>query len=218
MSDLSLREEIIATANAMNATGLSPGKSGNVSARNAAGNVLITPTGVAYAALKPGDIVTLDGQGNVLAGGLQPSSEWHFHVAVYNARPEIGAIVHAHSLYATALACARREIPAFHYMVAAAGGDSIRCAPYATFGTRELAAFAVEALAGRMACLLANHGQIALGASPSKALAMAEEVESLAAQYVAALQIGQPVLLDAGEMRKVLEKFKTYGQPGKTEL
>ena len=117
MSDLSLREEIIATANAMNATGLSPGKSGNVSARNAAGNVLITPTGVAYAALKPGDIVTLDGQGNVLAGGLQPSSEWHFHVAVYNARPEIGAIVHAHSLYATALACARREIPAFHYMV-----------------------------------------------------------------------------------------------------
>lgn len=214
MKDLALRRDIIAAANAMSDSGLSPGKSGNVSARNAEGNILITPTGVAYAALKPRDIVALDGQGNVLEGTLLPSSEWHFHVAVYRAQPEAGAIVHAHSLHATALACARREIPAFHYMVAVAGGDSIRCAPYATFGTQELAAHAVEALAGRKACLLANHGQIALGDTPAKALAMAEEVESLAAQYVAALQIGHPVLLDAAEMRRVLEKFRTYGQQG----
>lgn len=216
MSDLVLRREIIAAANAMSQSGLSPGKSGNVSARDDAGRVLITPTGVPYADLQPPHIVAIDVNGAVLSGSLLPSSEWHFHVAIYTARPEVGAIVHTHSLHATALACAHREIPAFHYMVAVAGGDSIRCAPYATFGTDALAEFAVAALAGRQACLLANHGQIALGATPAKALAMAHEVETLAGQYVAALQVGPPVLLDAEEMRRVLEKFKTYGQQVKS--
>ena len=212
MNDAPLRREIIAAANAMSQSGLSPGKSGNVSARNSAGHILITPTGVAYADLKPGDILALDEHGAVLSGALLPSSEWHFHVAIYNARHDVNAVVHTHSLHATALACAHREIPAFHYMVAVAGGENIRCAPYATFGTDALAQFALAALAGRYACLLANHGQIALGETPAKALAMAQEVETLAAQYVAALQIGQPIILDTDEMVRVLEKFRTYGQ------
>lgn len=214
MSEPALRKEIIAVANEMSISGLSPGKSGNVSARHGA-QILITPTGVAYAELKPRDIVALDAKGRVAAGSLLPSSEWHFHVAIYAARPDAGAIVHTHSRFATALACAGREIPAFHYMVAAAGGDSIRCAPYATFGTEALAGAAVAAIAGRKACLLANHGQIALGDTPAKALSMAREVETLASQYVAALQIGPPNILDTDEMRRVLEKFRTYGQPGK---
>jgi len=215
MNDTDLRKEIIAAANVMSHSGLSPGKSGNVSARNSAGQVLITPTGIPYADLKPADIVALDLQGRVLSGSLLPSSEWHFHVAVYSARKDVNAIVHTHSLHATALACASREIPAFHYMVAVAGGENIRCAPYATFGTQELAQHAVTALEGRHACLLANHGQIALGATPAKALSMAQEVESLAAQYVAALQIGPPDILDTDEMARVLEKFRTYGQQKK---
>jgi len=212
MSDTGLRKEIIAAANAMSQSGLSPGKSGNVSARDRAGHILITPTGVPYADLKPGDIVALDNRGKVLSGLLLPSSEWHFHVAIYTACTDVNAIVHTHSLHATALACAHREIPAFHYMVAVAGGDNIRCAPYATFGTDELAHHALTALKGRHACLLANHGQIALGETPAKALAMAHEVETLASQYVAALQIGPPTILDTDEMARVLEKFKTYGQ------
>lgn len=225
MSELALRKEIIAAANAMSQSGLSPGKSGNVSARVPAGalakagnveRILITPTGVPYADLNPADIVALDKEGRVLAGALLPSSEWRFHVAIYTARPEVNAIVHTHSLHATALACAHREIPAFHYMVAVAGGDSIRCAPYATFGTEALAEFVVTALVERSACLLCNHGQIALGPTPAKALAMAHEVETLSAQYVAALQVGPPVLLDAAEMRRVLEKFKIYGQQKKS--
>lgn len=214
MSEIALRKAIIAVANEMSQSGLSPGKSGNVSARCGA-QILITPTGVPYADLKPRDIVALDAHGKVVAGALLPSSEWHFHVAIYAARPDAGAIVHTHSRFATALACTGREIPAFHYMVAVAGGDSIRCAPYATFGTEALAEHAVAALAGRKACLLANHGQIALGDSPARALTMAQEVETLASHYVAALQIDQPVILDTDEMRVVLEKFRTYGQPGK---
>jgi len=211
MTELALRKQIIAVANAMSASGLSPGKSGNVSARHG-GRILITPTGVPYADLKPKHLVALDRKGKVVAGALAPSSEWHFHLAIYTQWPDVGAVLHSHSLYATALACAHREIPAFHYMVAVAGGDNIRCAPYATFGTPKLAKHALAALAGRRACLLANHGQIALGDTPEKALAMAIEVETLAAQYSAALQAGAPVLLPAVEMARVLEKFKTYGQ------
>lgn len=211
MSDLALRKEIIAVANAMSNSGLSPGKSGNVSAR-CGKRILITPTGVPYAKLSPKDIVAMDGSGKVIAGNMLPSSEWHFHVAIYKARKEISAIVHTHSLHATSLACTHRDIPAFHYMVAVAGGDNIRCAPYATFGTPELAEYALAALKDRQACLLANHGQIALGDTPSKALDMALEVETLAAQYCAALQLGLPKLLSADEMKRVLKKFKTYGQ------
>lgn len=212
MDETALRSDIVATAQVMAESGLSPGKSGNLSARHG-GGMLITPTGVSYRDLSPAEIVFVDSRGKVAPGGLRPSSEWHFHHAIYAARADVGAVVHAHSLHATALACARRDIPAFHYMVAVAGGNSIRCAPYATFGTPELAAHAVAALAARRACLLANHGQIALGATPGDALEMAREVETLASQYVAALQIGPPVLLGTDEMERVAAKFKTYGQP-----
>jgi len=211
MSNLALRKRILATAQAINDSGLNPGRSGNVSARVADG-VLITPTGLPYARLRPGDIVRMSMAGEVPGRQLKPSSEWRVHRDIYAARQDAAAIVHVHSPHATALACNRRGIPAFHYMVAVAGGADIRCAPYATFGTRRLSELTVKALAGRRACLLANHGLIAFGESVEAAFALATEVEFLAQQYVLALQIGKPVLLKAAEMRLVLEKFRSYGQ------
>jgi L-fuculose-phosphate aldolase len=157
-----------------------------------------------------GDGETPPGEGG--AAQRQASSEWRFHLDIYHAYPEVGAIVHTHSLFATALACARRSIPDFHYMVAVAGGPDIRCAPYATFGTEDLSKNAVAALDGRKACLLANHGQIATGADLDAALGLARQVEALAAQYLHCLQAGGPELLGAAEMTRVLEKFKTYGK------
>ena len=195
----------------MNALALNQGMSGNVSARIAAG-MLITPSGLPYDAMAPGDLVVVDGQRKP-HGDRAPSSEWRFHHDILVARPEVGAVLHAHPPFCTALACLQKDIPAFHYMVAVAGGDSIRCAPYATFGTQELSDNALAALDGRRACLLANHGLIALGADPQSALALAVEVEALAAQYCRALQIGQPEILPPGEMRRVLEGFRLYGQP-----
>jgi L-fuculose-phosphate aldolase len=168
---------------------------------------------VPYEALEPEDIVFVPLDGGSPRGRLLPSSETPFHLAIYRARPELSAIVHCHSPHATALACTGRGVPPFHYMVAAAGGASILCAPYATFGTEELSRHAVEALAeGRRACLLANHGQIACGETLPKALELAREVEMLARQYLLALQAGEPVLLDAAEMARVLDKFRTYGK------
>jgi len=169
---------------------------------------------MSYDSLAPEDIVSLRPDGGRAPGERAPSSEWHFHVAVYRAFPEANAIVHAHSLHATALACLRRPIPPFHYMVAVAGGSDIRVAEYATFGTEELAANAVLALTGRRACLLANHGQLAFGRSLDAALDLAREVETLSAQYVRALALGEPVLLGDEEMTRVLRKFASYGQPG----
>ena len=210
-----LRERVIATALGMNAAGINRAKAGNVSARWRAGGFdgfLITPTGVAYDRLSPDDIVAVaeDGQAR---GRLAPSSEWRFHRDVYAARPDAHAIVHTHAPFCTTLACLGRGIPAFHYMVAVAGGRDIRCAPYATFGSQELADAAVAALAGRRACLLANHGMIAIGADLDRALGLAIEVESLAETYWRAMQIGEPVLLDDDEMDRVLARFATYGQP-----
>lgn len=209
MDERALRAEIIATAAAMNARGLNRGTSGNVSARCDDG-FLVTPSGLAYEATRSEDIVamTLDGDAR---GALPPSSEWRFHRDIYAARPEVGAIVHAHSPFATTLACLGREVPAFHYMIAVAGGKSIRCAPYATFGTQQLSVHALDALEGRKACLLANHGMIAVGSSLDGALALAVEVEALAEQYWRALQIGPPNLLSDAEMDVVLAKFATYG-------
>jgi L-fuculose-phosphate aldolase len=195
---------------AIAAEGLSRGSSGNASVRTARG-MRITPSGIASTALEPGQMVEITLDGRPMEGLLAPSSEWRMHAGVYAARPDVQAIVHCHSRYATALACCRRDIPAFHYMVAVAGGNSIRCAPYATFGTAELAAHALAALEGRRACLLANHGQLALGTSLEGALALAREVEELAAQYTLALGLGDVQLLDAAEMHVVLEKFRTYG-------
>jgi len=206
------RYEIVATAQAMHRAGLAPGTAGNVSARSP-GGVWITPTGIPYGQLVADDIVEVDGGGRVVWGRRAPSSEWRLHVEIFRARPDVTAIVHTHSPEATALACTRRGIPAFHYYVARAGGADIRCAAYATYGSAELAANAVAALAGRRACLLANHGVVAVGPDLGRALALAEEVELLAGQYARALAIGEPVLLDEEEMTRVAAKLSTYGQP-----
>jgi L-fuculose-phosphate aldolase len=207
----SCTEALIATARALTASGLTPGTSGNVSARSGEGFV-ITPTGVPYERLEPAQLVTVNLDGSVAPGQLKPSSEWRLHRDIYLSHGEAQAIVHVHSPYATALACARREIPAFHYMVAMAGGDSIPCAPYATFGTQLLSDHVTAALKGRRACLMANHGMVALGENLEEALRLTQEVESLARQYCVALQLGGPVILPPEEMRKVLEKFQTYGK------
>jgi L-fuculose-phosphate aldolase len=211
-----LRAGVLRVAQALGPAGLGVNRSGNVSARCGEG-MLITPTGVPYGALEGASIVFLDPEGRGRAGELAPSSEWRMHAALYAAIPDCGAVVHCHSPAATALACAGRAIPAFHYMVAAAGGASIELAPYATFGSAELSANALAAMSGgRRACLLANHGQLAWGRDLEAALDLAREVEALADQYARALQLGEPVLLDDAEMARVLEKFRTYGQqPGR---
>jgi len=209
---MSLAADIIRVARAMDARGFAPSKSGNVSARTR-GGFLITPTGLPYASLKADDLVQLDLDGRVIKGKRRPSSEWRFHASIYRARPEINAIMHNHSPRAAALSCARKGVPAFHYMIAMAGGHDIRCAGYATFGTQELADLAVEALKARKACFLANHGIIALGGSLDAAWAMAQEVENLAGEYLDLLSSGlKPVVLSKAEMAKVLAKFADYGR------
>jgi len=209
--ELWLRQEIIDTALAMSGEGLSPGTSGNVSARYG-GGMLITPTGMTYKDLIPEDIVFIDENGSYSESARKPSSEWRFHLAGYSARESAMAIVHTHSRFATALACVRKPIPAFHYMVAVAGGKDIPLADYATFGTSELADAVASGLKDRKACLMANHGQIACGETLETALDLAREIETLAGQYVAALQIGEPHILDDEEMNRVLERFASYGQ------
>ncbi len=208
--DMALRREVIATALKMNLLGINQGKSGNVSTR-VDGGFLISPTGVPYEETRPEQIVAMRMDGS-FEGSVLPSSEWRFHRDIYAARAEVAAIVHTHSAFATSLACLGQDIPPFHYMIAIAGGRDIRCAPYATFGTQQLSDNALLALEGRDACLLAQHGMIAVGPSLAKALALAVEVESLARMYWQVLQIGKPVLLPDAEMATVLEKFKTYGQ------
>lgn len=208
--DSVVRATLVETAKRMSASGLSFGRSGNVSVRWGDG-MLITPSGAAYDTLMPDDIVYVDADG--IPRGGKPSSEWRFHQAAYKARPDAGAVVHCHSRCATALACAHRPIPAFHYMVAVAGGTDIPVAPYATFGTEDLAAHVAEALANRKACLLANHGQIAAAGDLEAALELAGEVENLAAQYLEVLKLGEVHLLDDAEMQRVLERFETYGKP-----
>lgn len=211
-SDSALRNEIIETCCQMNALGINQGTSGNVSLR-VPGGMLISPSGRPYDALQPEDIVFLDEEGRAPEGQRKPSSEWRLHRDILAARPEAHAVVHVHAPSAAALSCLRRSIPAFHYMVAVAGGDSIRCAAYATFGTAALAENTLAALEGRSACLLANHGLVALGASTAKALALAVEVEALADQYRRALQIGEPVILPPEEMQRVLLAFEDYRRP-----
>jgi L-fuculose-phosphate aldolase len=211
MSNDALRREIIATVTQFNTSGLSFGRSGNLSTRSAQG-FLVTPTGVAYDQLAAEDIIEMDYAGNVIDGTLKPSSEWMMHRAIYQAREDINAIVHVHSPYATAMACARKPIPAFHYMVTALGSASIPCTEYATFGSEELSENAVTILADCMACLLANHGQIAVGEDLSTAFRFAGEVENLAHQYILSLQAGGPVLLSDQEMQINIEKFRTYGK------
>jgi len=205
------RRAVIETALAMSRSGLSPGRSGNVSCRFGDG-MLITPSGVAYTELAPKDIVFVAADGTPQKGALKPSSEWRFHLAAYRTRPDMGAVVHTHSLHATVLACAHRPIPSFHYMVAMAGGRDIPLVPYATFGTEELSDYVAAGLKDRNACLMANHGQIAIGKTLEQALELAAEVEVLAEQYYKVLTLGSPVILSEDEMALMLDKFKAYGQ------
>ncbi|MEP3047533.1 MAG: class II aldolase/adducin family protein [Roseibium sp.] len=206
----SLRLQVIETAQALPILGLTKGTSGNVSARTKDG-FLITPSGTPYEDLCEDKIVALDLEGRY-RGDILPSSEWRMHLDFYLGKPDCGAVVHCHSPRATALSCHRKGIPAFHYMVALAGGDRIDCADYASFGTRSLSEAMIAALGDRNACLLANHGQIAGGPNLMMALSVAEGVEDLADQYLSSLALGEPVILDDAEMKDILEKFKSYGK------
>lgn len=209
--DQSLCQEIVDTALALSPKGLGVGRSGNVSARCADG-MLITPSGVPYETMSVDDIVQVNEAGNVPENSLEPSSEWRFHQAIYQSRPEAGAVVHCHSRFATVLACARTPIPAFHYMVAVAGGADIACADYAVFGSEDLSRSVISALNGRSACLMANHGQVAFGNTLAAAFELACEVEELSAQYCEALKLNRVHLLSTVEMDAVLERFKSYGR------
>ena len=206
------RRAIVDACGRMNVLGINQGKSGNIGLRVTNG-LLVTPSGMPYDEMKPADVVFMGMDGAVPKGQREASSEWRFHRDILATRPDANAVVHTHAMFATTLACLHKDIPAFHYMVAKAGGDSIRCAPYATFGTQKLSDNALKALEGRKACLLANHGMIVVGETLKDALALAVEVETLAAQYWRALQIGKPKTLPAAEMRRVLKKFETYGEP-----
>jgi L-fuculose-phosphate aldolase len=212
-----LRQAIIDKCRWMNATGLNQGTSGNISARHG-DRMLITPSATPYDALTPEMIAAMpiaEGDG-AWEGPLKPSSEWRFHRDILRARPEAGAVVHAHAAYATALAIARRDIPPVHYMIACFGGADVRCSDYATFGTEALSGAALRALEGRKACLLANHGMIAVGADLEQAMWLAVELETLARQYWTALQIGGgPVLLSEAEIAEALQAFSGYGLQAK---
>jgi L-fuculose-phosphate aldolase len=210
LSDLMTRQALARAAVMVAKSGLTPQLSGNVSARSGDG-FLITPSGVKFDALKTADLVEIAGEGEA-KGRLKPSSEWQMHRAIYAARPDVAAIVHAHSPFATALACVHREIPPFHYMVAVTGAERVPVAKYATFGTEALGRNVVEAVGQGYACLIANHGAIALGRSLEHAYRIAWEVETLAAQYSRAVQLGVPRLLDRAEMKRVIAKFHDYGQ------
>lgn len=209
-----LAETLIQTARAMQPAGLNKGTAGNVSVRDGDG-FLITPTGLPYDTLTADDIphLRLDGSQTAQHGRQRkPSSEWRFHRDLYATRPEVGAVLHAHSPFAVSLACLRIEIPPFHYMIARFGGDTIRCADYAIFGSEALSTAALAAMQDRKACLLANHGLLVAGRDLSEALALAIELEELCEQYWRTCQLGQPVLLSAAEMAAVQDKFRHYGQ------
>jgi L-fuculose-phosphate aldolase len=210
ISDRKLREALISGCRELTRLRLSQGTSGNIGLRRDERRFFVSPTGMSYDTLEADDIPLVDLDGRWF-GGRRPSSEWRFHRDIFKFRDDVGAIVHTHSINATALACTGRGIPAFHYMVAVAGGADIRCAPYHTFGTQALSDAAVAALEGRKACLMANHGVITVGADLPAALALAGEVENLAAQYCAALTLGNVRILGEIEMNPVLEKFRTYG-------
>ncbi len=206
------RQSIIDHCLEMNRLGINQGTSGNISLRHGDG-LLITPTSIPYEDLEPEDIVRLSLDG-VSEGRRRPSTEWRFHRDIMRARPDVDAIVHAHPTYSTVLAIMGREIPPIHYMIAAAGGSNIRCAPYAIFGSEDLSRHAVKALEGRQACLLGHHGSIAVGKSLAKAMWLAVEVEALARQYHGCLVLGEPPLLSEAQIDAVLEKMQSYGRQG----
>ena len=210
-SGAELRTMVVSACRELTRRGLTHGTSGNVSVRCGARRFFVSPSGMDYEVLQADDVPLMDLNGRWF-GRCRPSSEWRFHRDILESRPDVGAIVHTHSPRATALACTGRGIPAFHYMIAVAGGRDIRCAPYYTFGTQELSDAALTALKDRKACLLANHGVIATGADLAIAVALAGEIENLALQYSLALTLGEVRILDDTEMGRVVEKFRTYGQ------
>lgn len=218
MTENQLRKKIIALCLQMNATGLNQGTSGNISARYK-DFMLITPSGIAYDELKPADIakMRIDGDTSDYTGPSKPSSEWHFHRAILKAKPDLHAIIHTHSTFAAVVSIARSDIPACHYMIAAFGGNTVRCAKYETFGTPELSQSMLSALDGRSACLMANHGMVAGGKNLDNAMWAAVELETLARQYYYASQAGNMQILPEDEMQRVLEKFKSYGQVQKPD-
>ena len=213
-----LKEEVIKFAQKLNSTNLSPLRSGNVSARSTINNVegfLITPSGIKYELLKETDIVFLELNKEydflkIFNSGLNPSSEWRFHQDIYLKKKEAKAIVHAHSPHATAVSAHGKSIPAFHYMIALAGGEDIKCSEYATFGTKELSQNIIKALEKRKACLMSNHGQVAFGQNLKQAFELAEEVENICHQYINTIKLGEPKILSFTEMQKILEKIKSY--------
>lgn len=206
---LATRRAMVDACRRMNASGLNQGTSGNLSVRTGDG-FLVTPTSLPYDAMEPGDLVPMGFDG-ACPGAGRPSSEWRFHADILRLRTDVDCVLHCHSTFATTLACHHRTIPSFHYMVAVAGGTTIRCAPYATFGTQELSDHAVRALEGRRACLLGQHGMIALGATPASALALAVEVEALARLYLQALALGEPPVLPDDEMERVIARMRGMG-------
>lgn len=209
MNERASREAVVAGCRRMNAHGINHGTSGNVSVR-VDGGMLVSPSGIPYERMRPGDVVKVHFDGTY-AGALRPSSEWRFHLDLLREHADAGAVVHAHPDHCTALAIRHMEIPPLHYMIAAAGGPNIRCADYATFGTAALSRNVLAAMEGRRACLIANHGMIAIGDDLERALWLAVEVETLARQYILSLQIGGPKLLAEEEIARVLEKFADYG-------
>jgi L-fuculose-phosphate aldolase len=211
---IAARRALVEAAQRLDALGLNRGSTGNVSLRIDAG-MLITPTGSNPSRLKPQDLAIVDDEG-AFHGRWQPSSEWHFHHAIYAARPDVGAVVHTHSTHATALACHGRALPAFHYMVAVAGADEVPCVPYHTFGTVELSDAVCEALRDRNACLLAHHGLVTCAATMARALSIAAEIESLCESYLAAQVLGEPGHLSKEEMARVIDKFRSYGQTARS--
>lgn len=212
MNENQLRISLLDTSRRLVELGLNRGASGNASVRDGDG-MLITPSALPVAEMTPDSMVRMDLAGNVLQGG-KPSSEWRFHRDILAARSEVGAVVHVHSTFATTIACLRREVPAVHYMIAMAGGDTIRCSPYSVFGEQELSGHALEALQGRKACLLGNHGMIALGKDLDEALAVAIEVEFLCEVYWRTLQVGEPHILTSQQMFDVKQKFVEYKKRG----
>jgi len=212
--ETTLREQAVQAMRQLDALRLNRGSTGNLShrcAREGVDGMLITPTGMGADDLRAQDLVWVGFDGTV-QGDWLPSSEWHFHQAVLQARADVQAVVHTHSVNATVLACLERELPPFHYMVAVAGADTIRCVPYHTFGSQALSVAVAQALSDRNACLLAHHGLVAAGATLAQALKIAIEIESLCEVYLKALAVAEPARLSAAQMAEVLYKFKTYGR------
>lgn len=217
MGERKLRKEIVAAARQMNALGINQGTSGNISAR-LGDTMLITPSAIPYEEMRPEEIaaIPLEGKRGTWSGPRKPSTEWRFHLDILRGRPDVGAVVHTHAKFCTVLAIARREIPAVHYMMAAFDGPSVRCAPYAPFGTEELACGALAALEGRNACLLANHGMIAIGASLARAMWLAVELETIARQYYHSLLMGGGIVLSDAEIEDTKARFAGYGVEDRT--